>query len=135
MKKNTLNLYDALKKPTHRKERVSKQIQQLIARCIQYQEVPLFLDADGKYVAVDTNVSITAVQMTPDLKRATIYLRPLIKNDHFQGLVKQYNSVAYHFRKYVAQQLQLRFAPELVFLQDDHVERVEHLEYMINKSK
>jgi ribosome-binding factor A len=135
MEKNTLNLYDALKKPTHRKERISKQIQQLIARAIQRQEVPLFLDDDGNYVSVDTQVSITAVQMGPDLKHATIYVRPLIENDNFDVLIKQYNGVSYYFRKHIAQELRLRFAPQILFLKDDHVERIERLEHMIDQSK
>ena len=65
-------------------------------------------------------ISITAVDTTPDLKYAKVYVSVLDKGDVHEG-VKGLKSAAGYLRRELGRGLQLRYTPELTFTPDDSI--------------
>ena len=63
-------------------------------------------------------ISVTAVDVTPDLKFAKVYISALDKSDSEQVL-KGLKSAAGYLRRELGRALNLRHTPELTFLRDD----------------
>ena len=63
-------------------------------------------------------ISVTAVDVTPDLKYAKIFISVLDKGDSGQVL-KGLKSAAGYLRRELGGRLNLRHTPELSFVQDD----------------
>ena len=75
-------------------------------------------------------VSITAVDTTPDLKFAKIYVSVLDKSDCDQ-VIKGLKSAAGYLRRALGQALQLRSTPELNFVRDDSIDKGAHILEML----
>ena len=94
---------------THRQEKVSEQIHQEIMHLLQIRiRDPRLLD-----------VTVTAVEITPDLKSAVVYITRL--GDRQAGLeaLQGIQHAAGFIRRELAQHLQMRFMPELRFELDE----------------
>lgn len=63
-------------------------------------------------------ISVTAVDVTPDLKFAKVYISVLDKGDSDQVL-KGLKSAAGYLRRELGRALNLRYTPELTFFRDD----------------
>ena len=71
-------------------------------------------------------ISITAVDTTPDLKYAKIYISVLDKSDCTQVL-KGLKSASGFLRRELGRALQLRATPELTFIRDDSIDQGAHI--------
>ena len=71
-------------------------------------------------------VSITAVDTTPDLRYAKIYISVLDKSDSSQVL-KGLKSASGWLRRELGHALQLRYTPELTFVRDDSIDKGAHI--------
>ena len=71
-------------------------------------------------------ISVTAVDTTPDLRYAKVYISVLDKNDSTQVL-KGLKSAAGWLRRELGHALQLRYTPELTFVQDDSIDKGAHI--------
>ena len=71
-------------------------------------------------------ISVTAVDTTPDLKFTKIYISVLDKSDCTQVL-KGLKSAAGWLRRELGHALQLRYTPELTFVQDDSIDKGAHI--------
>lgn len=71
-------------------------------------------------------ISVTAVDTTPDLKFAKIYISVLDKSDCTQVL-KGLKSAAGYLRRELGRSLNLRNTPELTFIQDDSIDKGAHI--------
>lgn len=65
-------------------------------------------------------ISVTAVETTPDLRYAKVYISVLDKGDCAQVL-KGLRSASGYLRRELGRALQLRYTPELSFVQDDSI--------------
>ena len=65
-------------------------------------------------------VSITAVDTTPDLRYAKIFVSVLDKSD-VKEVVKGLRSAGGYLRRELGRSLQLRYTPELTFTPDDSI--------------
>jgi ribosome-binding factor A len=59
--------------------------------------------------------SITALEVSPDLRHARVFFRLVGSQDHTQEAEKMLTGLRGVFQKHVAQDLQLRFCPVLKF--------------------
>ena len=75
-------------------------------------------------------ISITAVDTTPDLKYAKIYVSMLDKSDCTQVL-KGLKSAAGWLRRELGLALNLRYTPELVFELDHSIQHGAHINSLI----
>lgn len=71
-------------------------------------------------------ISVTAVETTPDLKFAKIYISVLDKSDCAQVL-KGLKSASGYLRRELGRSLNLRNTPELTFVQDDSIDKGAHI--------
>ena len=71
-------------------------------------------------------ISVTAVETTPDLKFAKIYISVLDKSDCSQVL-KGLKSAGGYLRRELGRSLNLRNTPELSFVQDDSIDKGAHI--------
>ena len=77
-------------------------------------------------------VSITAVDTTPDLRYAKIFVSVLDKSD-VKEVVKGLRSAGGYLRRELGRSLQLRYTPELTFVADDSIAEVAHILELIEK--
>lgn len=75
-------------------------------------------------------VTITGVEITADLRRATVYYSVLgdhaMKEESLRGL----SSAASHLRRAIGEQARIKYVPVLVFVEDEAIEtgmRVEQI--------
>lgn len=71
-------------------------------------------------------ISVTAVDATPDLKYAKVYISVLDKTDSAQVL-KGLKSASGWLRRELGRALQLRYTPELTFVRDDSIDKGAHI--------
>ena len=79
-------------------------------------------------------VSITEVRMSPDLRHATVFVKPLLGQDEEDVLKALRQNTAYLQRE-VAQRLGLKFAPKLKFLADESFDEAERIERLLSDPK
>ena len=79
----------------------------------------------------DAFVSVTAADVTPDLKFAKVYYSAMSgdKKEVKKGLT----SASGYIRKRLAETLNLRMTPELSFIADDSIEYGAHINELLNK--
>lgn len=77
-------------------------------------------------------VSITAVETTPDLRYAKVYVSALNK-EQSTAILKGLRSASGYLRRELGHALQLRYTPELVFEQDDSIDKGAHILELLRK--
>ena len=75
-------------------------------------------------------ISVTEVRMSPDLRQAKVYVKPLLGGDEEDVLAALRRNTAYLQRE-VAQHLGLKFAPKLKFLADESFDEAERIERLL----
>jgi ribosome-binding factor A len=76
-------------------------------------------------------VSVTEVRMTPDLRTAAAYVKPLLGKDEAVVLEALRTNTAF-FQREVAKRLGLKFAPKLQFKPDESFEEAERIERLLS---
>jgi len=76
--------------------------------------------------SLERRVSVTAVETTPDLKYAKIYISVLDKSASAQTL-KGLKSASGYLRRELGRALNLRNTPELTFVRDDSIDKGAHI--------
>ena len=104
--------------PSNRIGRVNEEIQRELSSLIRTVKDPR--------VAETGMVSVTAVETTPDLKYAKIYISVLDKSASAQTL-KGLKSAAGYLRRELGRALNLRNTPELSFVRDDSIDKGAHI--------
>jgi ribosome-binding factor A len=76
------------------------------------------------------SVSVTEVRMTPDLRNAVVYVKPLLGTDEDEVIKALRQNTAYLQRE-VAKRLGLKFAPKLQFRGDESFDEAERIERLL----
>ena len=100
-------------------EQVRHVMSELLARQVVHDEV-----------LTATTVSVTEVRMSPDLRHATVFVKPLLGADEDIVLKALRTNTAY-FQKEVAGRLKLRFAAKLKFLGDESFDEASRIEALL----
>ncbi len=98
---------------SHRPEKVEQFIQEELSQIIQ-REVK-----DPRIGFV----SVTAVEVSPDLRHARIFVSVLGDREAKEATMTGLASATAYIRRELAQRLQMRFAPEVTFKLDESIER------------
>ncbi|GGE00499.1 ribosome-binding factor A [Tsuneonella deserti] len=80
------------------------------------------------------SVSVTEVRMTPDLRNASAYMKPLLGEDETAVLKALRTNTAF-FQREVAKRLGLKFAPRLQFKPDESFDEAERIERLLSDPK
>ena len=75
-------------------------------------------------------VSVTEVRMTPDLRTAAAYVKPLLGADE-DDVVKALRRNTAFFQREVAKRLGLKFAPKLQFRPDESFDEADRIEKLL----
>ena len=73
-----------------------------------------------------TMLSITAVETTPDLRYAKIFVSCLDKS-RSRDVMKGLKSASGYLRRELGRSLRLRYTPELQFVEDDSIDQGAHI--------
>ena len=106
--------------PSNRIGRINEEIQRELAALIPTVKDP----------RVSGMISVTAVEATPDLKFAKIYISALDKGGEEQVL-KGLKSASGYLRRELGRSLNLRYTPELTFVRDDSINKGAHILEML----
>ena len=98
--------------PSNRIGRINEEIQRELAALIPTVKDP----------RVSGMISVTAVETTPDLKFAKIYVSALDKGGEEQVL-RGLKSASGYLRRELGRRLNLRYTPELTFVRDDSIHK------------
>ncbi len=104
--------------PSNRIGRINEEIQREMSSLIRTVKDPRVADAGM--------MSVTAVETTPDLKYAKIYVSVLDKSASAQAL-KGLKSASGYLRRELGRALSLRNTPELSFVRDDSIDKGAHI--------
>ena len=101
---------------SNRMGRINEEVQRELAALIPTVKDP----------RVTGMISVTAVDVTPDLKFAKVYISALDKGDSEQVL-KGLKSAGGYLRRELGHSLKLRATPELTFVRDDSIDKGAHI--------
>ena len=104
-------------------EQVRHVMSELLARQVVHDEV-----------LTARTVSVTEVRMSPDLRHATVFIKPLLGADEDIVLKALRTNTAY-FQKEVAGKLTLRFAAKLKFLGDESFDEASRIDALLADPK
>jgi ribosome-binding factor A len=108
--------------PSQRQLRVAEEVRHALVGVLQRGEV-------RDPGLAETPLTVTEVRMSPDLRQATAYVAPLGSGDR-QAIVAALTRARSFLRRRVADQVRLRYAPNLTFCDDevfDEAARIERL--------
>jgi ribosome-binding factor A len=110
---------------TPRQLRVGEELRHALAAALQDGNYPWPTDLPRSIITV------TEVRVSPDLRNATAYIVPL-GGTQTAETVKALNLGKYYFKKVFAQEVELRFVPELHFQIDTSFEYAEKIERILH---
>ena len=129
-----LKLFTPAKAPSYRQERVAEEIRFLLSQQLQRDCLPIERNDNDDLIKPRAPITITALDVSPDLRHAQIGVMPL--GGIGQETVVQFmRANAWYLRKFLAKQLKTRIAPELHFYLDNHFEQAARIDALIVKSK
>lgn len=77
-------------------------------------------------------VSVTEVRMSPDLRHATVFVKPLLGQDEAAVLKALRTNTAYLQRE-VATRVKMKYAAKLKFLADESFDEGSHVDALLRK--
>ena len=80
------------------------------------------------------SVSVTEVRMSPDLRNATAYVKPLLGAEE-EDVVKALRTNTAYFQREVAKRLGLKFAPKLKFRNDESFDEAGRIDALLDDPK
>ena len=107
--------------------KVGEQVRHVLSDLLLRQEV-------HDEVLTAHSVSVTEVRMSPDLRHATVYVKPLLGEDEEIVLKALRTNIAF-FQREVAKKLKLRFAAKLKFLGDESFDEAARIERLLRDPK
>lgn len=107
--------------------RVGEQVRHILAEILMRGDV-------HDDVLASHLVSVTEVRMSPDLKHAIVFVRPLLGAAE-EVVLKALRTNTAFFQREVAKRLGLKFAPKLQFKPDESFEEAERIEKLLSDPK
>ena len=105
--------------------RVGEQVRHVLSEILQRG------DAHDETLAKHM-VSITEVRMSPDLRHAVVFVKPLLGKDE-EAVLKALRTNTAYFQREVAHRVQNKYAAKLKFLADDSFDEGSHIDALLRK--
>lgn len=118
----------ATKPPGQRQLRVAERIRHLLADVMLQGN---FYDPD---LAQSSMISVTAVDIGPDLQHANAYIMPLGGKDKDKVLAAL-NRASGYFRSAIAPKMDLRYTPKISFRIDNSFEESDRINRLLNQEQ
>jgi ribosome-binding factor A len=107
--------------------RVGEQVRHVLSEILQRGDV-------HDDTLVNHMVSVTEVRMSPDLRHATVFVKPLLGKDEDVVLKALRTNTAYLQRE-VASRVQTKYAAKLKFLADESFDEGSHIDALLRAPK
>ena len=107
--------------------RVGEQFRHILSELLARDEV-------HDDVLTNHSVSVTEVRMSPDLRHATAFIKPLLGANEAAVLKALRTNTAF-FQKEVASRVSMKYAAKLKFLADDSFDQATHIEGLLAQPK
>src|SRR5438309_8273812 len=107
--------------------RVGEQVRHVLSELLQRGEV-------HDDVLRTHLVSITEVRMSPDLRHATVFVKPLLGQDE-EAVLKSLRQNTAFFQREVARRVRTKYAARLKFLADESFDESSHIERLLRSEK
>jgi ribosome-binding factor A len=104
--------------------KVGEQVRHVLSELLTRQQV-------HDEVLTAHSVSVTEVRMSPDLRVATVFVKPLMGSNE-EAVIKALRTNTAFFQREVAQRLKLRFAAKLKFMPDESFDVAGHIEQLLS---
>ena len=95
------------------------------------EEIATFLASDVKDPRIMGLVTVTAVEVTRDLRHAKVFVSVLGSESQRAATFEGLADVAAHLRGRVGRALRLRVAPEIEFRNDESIAHAAHIEQLL----
>lgn len=79
-------------------------------------------------------VSITEVRMSPDLRHATVFVKPLLGKDE-EAVLKALRTNTAYLQREVAHRVKMKYAAKLKFLADESFDEGSHIDALLRDPK
>ena len=115
-----------IKTVSQRQLRVGEMIKQALCN--------IFMRGEAKLPNLETsNITVTEVRMSPDLKTAKAFVLPLGGKNATEAIdiLKEFSFVV---RKVLSKKISIKFLPKLLFVKDDSFDYAEKIENLIKQT-
>lgn len=79
-------------------------------------------------------VSVTEVRMSPDLRHATVFVKPLLGKDE-EVVIKALRTNTAYLQREVAHRVKMKYAAKLKFLADESFDEGSHIDSLLRSPK
>jgi ribosome-binding factor A len=107
--------------------RVGEQVRHILSEILQRGDV-------HDDVLTTHLVSITEVRMSPDLRHATVFVKPLLGREEEKVLKALRTNTAF-FQREVAARVKMKYAAKLKFLSDESFDEGSHIDQLLRAPK
>jgi len=113
--------------PSVRLLRVGEQVRHVLADILQRGDV-------HDDVLASHLVSVTEVRMSPDLRHATVFVKPLLGKDE-EVVLKALRTNTAYLQREVAHRIKLKYAAKLKFVSDESFDEGSHIDRLLRDPK
>ena len=116
---------DGAQEKSVRTLRVGEQVRHVLSEILQRGDV--HDETLAKHM-----VSITEVRMSPDLRHATVFVKPLLGRDE-EAVLKALRTNTAYLQREVAHRIQNKYAAKLKFLADESFDEGSHIDQLLRR--
>ncbi|QUT07024.1 30S ribosome-binding factor RbfA [Sphingobium phenoxybenzoativorans] len=113
--------------PSVRVLRVGEQVRHVLSEILMRGDV-------HDDVLANHVVSITEVRMSPDLRHATAFIKPLLGKDE-EAVLKALRTNTAYLQREVAKRIKLKYAAKLKFIADESFDEGSHIDKLLRDPK
>jgi ribosome-binding factor A len=103
--------------------RVGEQVRHILSEVLQRGDV-------HDETLASHMVSITEVRMSPDLRHATVFVKPLLGKDE-EAVLKALRTNTAYLQREVAHRVKMKYAAKLKFLSDESFDEGSHIDQLL----
>ena len=94
----------------------------------------IFMRGEAKLPNIETsNITVTEVRMSPDLKTAKAFVLPL-GGKNANKIIDALKECSFIVRKTLSKKISMKFLPKLLFVKDESFDYAEKIENLIKKT-
>ena len=116
---------DSTDTPSVRPFRVGEQVRHILSEILQRGDV-------HDETLARHMVSVTEVRMSPDLRHATVFVKPLLGRDE-EAVLKALRQNTAYLQREVARRVKMKYAARLKFLPDESFEEGSHIDALLRR--
>lgn len=127
-----MTLFVPHRAPSFRQKRVAESIRSVVAIQLSPNNRPVVMNKQGKPLANPGFLTVTHVDVTADLKLATIHVWPFDRNK-LAEVLPYLDGYAPALKREIAHQLNLRFTPEIRFCLDKTLDAADRIDNLLDQ--